>query len=163
MGRKTRRPVQTKRRPSIPRVFKCPKCEAQAIKIHLDGDIAKIDCGRCHLNMMFTEVKSVSEPVDIYGDFIDRYYLTLEFEEVQDSTDLPVPTVPVVEDGTENKIKIDSNSKTISGKDIESGSLEDEKTQIEEQTTPEPPKGFVPRSKADVLKAKAKQSSKTQN
>ena len=163
MGRKTRRPVQTKRRPSIPRVFKCPKCEAQAIKIHLDGNIAKIDCGRCHLNMMFTEVKSVSEPVDIYGDFIDRYYLTLEVEEGQDSPDHPVPLVPVIEDRAENKTEIDSNPEAITVKDIESGSLDVEKPQIAEEPTPEPPKGFVPRSKADVLKAKAKQSSKTQN
>lgn len=47
-----------------------------AIKIDLyrDNQMAIVKCGSCGLEMTITEVTPLTEPVDIYGSFIDRYY-----------------------------------------------------------------------------------------
>jgi transcription elongation factor Elf1 len=76
MGRRRRQ--KTRRRPPkrIPDVYSCPDCGNVAIKIDLyrDNQMAIVKCGSCGLEMTITEVTPLTEPVDIYGSFIDRYY-----------------------------------------------------------------------------------------
>lgn len=57
------------------KVWKCPKCGKKSTSININKhDLkANISCSICHL---FTELKinTISEPVDVYGDYIDLYY-----------------------------------------------------------------------------------------
>lgn len=143
MGRKTRRPVVTKRRPSIPRVFNCPRCEAQAIKIKMDGAeferFAIIDCGRCHINMTVTGIKSWSEPVDVYGDFIDKYYASLEGLD-----EIPPEITPFIDEIEKSKVL----------KETAEESLVSAEPGEEIKEKPKQMAGFVPISKADALMTK---------
>lgn len=56
------------------KVWKCPKCRQKSISININKHNLKanISCGICH---SFSELKinTISEPVDIYGDYIDLY------------------------------------------------------------------------------------------
>jgi len=36
--------------------------------------MAIVKCGSCGLEMNITEVNDLTEPVDIYGSFIDKFY-----------------------------------------------------------------------------------------
>ncbi|MGQ4912055.1 MAG: hypothetical protein ACTSV3_07485 [Candidatus Thorarchaeota archaeon] len=76
MGR--RRTQKVRRRPPkrIPDVYDCPSCGNTAIKIDLyrDNEMAIVKCGSCGLEMNITEVNDLTEPVDIYGSFIDKFY-----------------------------------------------------------------------------------------
>lgn len=146
MGRKTRRPVVTKRRPSIPRVFNCPRCEAQAIKIKMDGAeferFAIIDCGRCHINMTVTGIKSWSEPVDVYGDFIDQYYASLEGLDEIPSFEPKI--TPLIDEIEKSKVQ----------KETVAESLVSAEPEQEIKEKPKQTAGFVPISKADALMTK---------
>ena len=169
MGRKTRRPVQTRRRPSLPKIFQCPRCEAQAVKIQIDtvATMATIDCGSCHLNVVIENVKSMSEPIDIFGDFIDRYYESLEgMEEFPPTEPMATPTVEISNEdlATESPDSDPTISKTGEVEDPDptiskTGEVEEPEPEVTVIEKEQPPtQGFVPLSKADVLKAKAKQN-----
>jgi transcription elongation factor Elf1 len=75
-----RRRQKSRRRPQkrIPDVYPCPSCGNTAIKIDLYRKevMATVKCGSCGLEMTIDEVNELTEPVDIYGSFIDRFYET---------------------------------------------------------------------------------------
>ncbi|MCK4934976.1 MAG: hypothetical protein KAR79_05260, partial [Simkaniaceae bacterium] len=49
MGRKTRRRVPTRPRPSIPDIFECPNCNEQSVRVTIDkkSRTAIAECGHC--------------------------------------------------------------------------------------------------------------------
>jgi len=59
----------------------CPSCGAQAVRIEMKKEegIAIVQCGNCGLSDTI-KITPLSEPVDVYGEFIDRYYATIESE-----------------------------------------------------------------------------------
>jgi transcription elongation factor Elf1 len=96
MGRKIHRKVVTRPKPSIPTIFDCPRCEAQAIKIEIreNPSIATVICGSCKLSKTYTDLKSVYDKVDVFGKFVDDYYNEL-------IADVPEEQEEVNEDSTE--------------------------------------------------------------
>ncbi len=81
MGRKLHRKVPTRPKPSIPRIFECPRCEAEAVKIEMKESpiaIATVMCGNCHITITFTNIKKLYDKVDIFGIWVDDYYDELE-------------------------------------------------------------------------------------
>ncbi|MGY5853816.1 MAG: hypothetical protein RTU92_09640 [Candidatus Thorarchaeota archaeon] len=76
MGRRRRQKVRRRPQKRIPDVYPCPKCGNTAIKIELNKNQgwATVRCGSCALEMLIDDVNSLTEPVDIYGSFIDRFY-----------------------------------------------------------------------------------------
>ncbi|MBN2230733.1 MAG: hypothetical protein JW779_14185, partial [Candidatus Thorarchaeota archaeon] len=46
------------------------------IELYRDNGLAIIKCGSCMLEVSLDSVNSLTEPVDVYGDFIDRFYKT---------------------------------------------------------------------------------------
>ncbi|MHA1990501.1 MAG: hypothetical protein ACW981_02275 [Candidatus Hodarchaeales archaeon] len=81
MGRKLHRKIPTKPKPSLPRIFECPRCEAEAVKIEIKEEptsIATVMCGNCHITKTFTELKKLYDKVDVFGIWVDSYYEDLE-------------------------------------------------------------------------------------
>jgi transcription elongation factor Elf1 len=74
MGRRRRKVIKrvSKR---IPTLFTCPSCGNRSIKITVDRDQheATVRCGHCGINTKFNAGK-LTEQVDVYGEFIDKYY-----------------------------------------------------------------------------------------
>ncbi|MCK4961603.1 MAG: hypothetical protein KAS19_03910 [Anaerolineales bacterium] len=76
MGRRRRQKVRRRPQKRIPDVYPCPECGNTSIKIELYRAkiIATVKCGFCGLEMAIDEVNSLTEPVDVYGSFIDKFY-----------------------------------------------------------------------------------------
>ncbi|TFG10788.1 hypothetical protein EU538_00820 [Candidatus Thorarchaeota archaeon] len=76
MGRRRRQKVSRRPRKRIPDVYPCPDCGNTAIKIELyrKNGMAMVKCGSCGLEMTIEDVNELTEPVDIYGSFIDQFY-----------------------------------------------------------------------------------------
>lgn len=64
------KPVQTQQ---SKRVFMCPHCQNQTITVSKDKKAmtGTCTCGKCGLKGT-VKITSISEPVDIYGDFLDQ-------------------------------------------------------------------------------------------
>ena len=151
MGRKkSNRPVRTRPLPSIPRIFDCPRCEATAIRISVETDVALVECGNCLLKQTITNIKAIEESVDIYGSFVDEYYNNIELHEVREESV-----------NTETNFITTEDESVIEEGDMDS--IEEENQAISEEKEEEPEEeepatfGFVPRSKGEVLKKKQKQ------
>ncbi|MHA1166951.1 MAG: transcription elongation factor 1 family protein [Candidatus Hodarchaeales archaeon] len=97
MGRKTRRRVITRPRPSIPDIFECPNCNEQSVRVTIDrkSRTAIAECGHCHASEIGIPVRSIDEKVDVYSEFIDRYYRKFEAGEVNTA---PPPVQETVEE-----------------------------------------------------------------
>lgn len=104
MGRKTRRRVPTRPRPSIPDIFECPNCNEQSVRVTIDrkSRMAVAECGHCHVSEVGIPVRSIDEKVDVYSEFIDRWYSKYETE----TTTTPSPESASDEDtpGSDEKI-----------------------------------------------------------
>jgi len=76
MGRRRRQKIRRRPQKRIPDVYQCPDCGNAAIKIELyrEKKVATVKCGSCGLEMMIDEVNTLTEPVDVYGSFIDKFY-----------------------------------------------------------------------------------------
>ncbi|MCK5152420.1 MAG: hypothetical protein KAQ65_11280 [Candidatus Thorarchaeota archaeon] len=76
MGRRRRQKVRRRPQKRIPDVYPCPSCGNTAIKIEVyrDNGLATVKCGSCALEMGIDEVNTLTEAVDIYGSFIDKFY-----------------------------------------------------------------------------------------
>ena len=96
MGRKTRRRVQTRPKPSLPTSFQCPFCNRLGtlqIKIKKDktskwDSFAEINCTcdafpKAH-DVIMKEIRSIDEKVDIHGEFLD---LVHQLESIEDWVD----------------------------------------------------------------------------
>ena len=57
------------------KVWRCPNCTKKSILININkiNLVAKISCGSCGF-LINKVINRISEPVDVYGDFIDEYY-----------------------------------------------------------------------------------------
>ncbi len=57
------------------KVWRCPKCRKKSIIININKSklAATISCGACSL-FIEKQINRISEPIDVYGDFIDEYY-----------------------------------------------------------------------------------------
>ena len=55
--------------------WECPSCGTKSMMITLDNKNKKsiISCGRCNIEKEI-EINRFSEPIDIYGHFIDLFY-----------------------------------------------------------------------------------------
>jgi transcription elongation factor Elf1 len=76
MGRRRRQKVRRRPQKRIPDVYPCPSCGNTAIKIEVyrDNKFSTVRCGSCGLEMNIDDVNELTEPVDIYGSFIDLFY-----------------------------------------------------------------------------------------
>lgn len=82
MGRRRRQKVRRRPQKRIPDVYPCPACGNTAVKIELyrDNGLATVKCGSCQLEKQITNLTTLSEPVDVYGDFIDVFYQSRQTE-----------------------------------------------------------------------------------
>lgn len=165
MGRKkSNRPVRTRPLPSIPRIFDCPRCEATAIRISLQSDIALVECGNCLLKQTITNIKQIEEPVDIFGNFVDEYYKNLDLSEspFEDST---------IESTSTGTLEPQMDQSTVTSTEMNEIETETEELQEEnvleeveeEQEEEKAQLGLVLRSKSDVLKKKNKDKDNKKN
>ncbi len=109
MGRKLHRKVVTRPRPSLPTIFECPRCEAEAVKIEIKENpvsIATVMCGNCHITKTFTDLKRLYDKVDIFGIWVDNYYEELEQGITSEEYETESPTSdtddPEKKESTEN-------------------------------------------------------------
>jgi len=81
MGRRRRKMIARTRQPLIPDVFQCPACGTKAIKIQIDRKVntASVKCGTCKISEDI-DVNPLMEPVDVFGKFVDRYFVKVKEE-----------------------------------------------------------------------------------
>lgn len=82
MGRRRRQKIRRRPQKKIPDVYPCPSCGNTAIKIELsrNKELATVKCGACGLLKVIDEINSLTEQVDVYGQFIDHFYEEREAE-----------------------------------------------------------------------------------
>jgi len=75
MGRRRKQKIQKKPKKKLPKVFNCPECGRNTITIDVQREkrIAYLKCGNCKLEARIA-ANHLTEPVDAYGDFLDKYY-----------------------------------------------------------------------------------------
>ena len=76
MGRRRKgRKVEKRVIPRLPKVFECPNCGYKSLYIEIKRkeNIANISCGSCGITATLN-VPPIYEPVDVYGDFVDKFY-----------------------------------------------------------------------------------------
>ncbi len=76
MGRRRRQKIARRPQKKIPDIYPCPACGNTAIKIDIEREDNKatIRCGVCGIDMTIDKINPLTEPVDVYGTFIDRFY-----------------------------------------------------------------------------------------
>jgi transcription elongation factor Elf1 len=74
MGRRKRRVIKIPKK-KLPKIFLCPKCGKESVKVTLNPDkiIALIKCGSCELGGEVS-ITSTDQPIDAYCKFIDNFY-----------------------------------------------------------------------------------------
>ncbi len=80
MGRRRRRKKIIVRKPTLPNIFQCPNCGAQALLIDIITDKQKkvrkalIRCGSCGLTHEEIVESPIIDKAVVYARFIDKFY-----------------------------------------------------------------------------------------
>mmetsp|Transcript_21970 Transcript_21970/g.38912 ORF Transcript_21970/g.38912 Transcript_21970/m.38912 type:complete len:93 (-) Transcript_21970:133-411(-) len=77
MGRRRRsqKKVATKKRATVSKSFKCPFCSMDGsvgCKIDTQKGVASLECRVCGAKYQTTEVNFLTEPIDIFCEWLDR-------------------------------------------------------------------------------------------
>jgi len=76
MGRRRKgRKIEKRVKLKLPTVFECPSCGRRSVYVEMNKkeSYATVSCGFCGLSAKI-KITEISEPVDAYGDFVDKYY-----------------------------------------------------------------------------------------
>ena len=74
MGRRRRKVIRMPKK-KLPKVFLCPRCGRESIRVErLKGqNKAIVKCGSCRLSAVI-DIKPIYEDVDVYCIFTDQYH-----------------------------------------------------------------------------------------
>ena len=74
MGRRRRKVVHIPKK-HLPRLFSCPKCGKEAVRVEINRDqkLALVACGGCGVKEEFV-IRPVQGEIDVYCMFTDKFY-----------------------------------------------------------------------------------------
>lgn len=78
MGRRRRKVIRIPKK-KLPKLFSCPNCGKQAIRVEMlrEANRAIVSCGSCGAREEFN-IKPVLSEVDVYCMFTDKFYAALK-------------------------------------------------------------------------------------